>query len=118
MTLKEWGDLPDDVYAELVNGVLVEDEMTTEIHDGLATFLGALFFSWVQPNGGFVYFERKYGVSRNTGRKPDVSVFLGSTPRVTGSARVTMHVLEGTREQIEAQLRQSIEAFFDFFPEI
>jgi hypothetical protein len=29
-----------------------------------------------------------------------------------------MHVLEGSREQIEAQLRQSIEAFFDFFPEI
>jgi hypothetical protein len=34
------------------------------------------------------------------------------------SARVTMHLLEGTREQIEAQLRQSIDAFFDFFPEI
>jgi hypothetical protein len=34
------------------------------------------------------------------------------------AARVTMHVLEGTREQIEAQLRQSIDAFFDFFPEI
>ena len=33
-------------------------------------------------------------------------------------ARVTMHILEGTREQIEAQLRQSIDAFFDFFPEI
>ena len=33
-------------------------------------------------------------------------------------ARVTMHVLEGSREQIEAQLRQSIDAFFDFFPEI
>ncbi len=33
-------------------------------------------------------------------------------------ARVTMHLLEGTREQIEAQLRQSIEAFFEFFPEI
>ena len=32
--------------------------------------------------------------------------------------RVTMHVLEGSREQIEAQLRQSIEAFFEFFPEI
>jgi hypothetical protein len=29
-------------------------------------------------------------------------------------ARVTMHILEGSREQ----LRQSIEAFFDFFPEI
>ena len=33
-------------------------------------------------------------------------------------ARVTMHVLEGTREEIEGQLRQSIDAFFDFFPEI
>jgi hypothetical protein len=29
-----------------------------------------------------------------------------------------MHVLEGSREQIEAQLRQSLEAFFEFFPEI
>jgi hypothetical protein len=33
-------------------------------------------------------------------------------------ARVTMHVLEGSREEIEKQLRQSIEAFFDFYPEI
>jgi hypothetical protein len=33
-------------------------------------------------------------------------------------AHVTMHVLEGSREQIEAQLRMSIEAFFDFYPEI
>jgi hypothetical protein len=34
------------------------------------------------------------------------------------TARVTMHVLEGTKEQIEQQLRQSIEAFFDIYPEI
>jgi len=33
-------------------------------------------------------------------------------------AHVTMHVLEGTREEIEAQLRLSIDAFFDFYPEI
>jgi len=33
-------------------------------------------------------------------------------------AHVAMHVLEGSREQIEAQLRLSIEAFFDFYPEI
>jgi hypothetical protein len=32
-------------------------------------------------------------------------------------ASVTMHVLEGSREEIEAQLRLSIEAFFDFYPE-
>jgi hypothetical protein len=33
-------------------------------------------------------------------------------------ARVTMHVLEGSKEEIENQLRQSLEAFFDFYPEI
>jgi hypothetical protein len=33
-------------------------------------------------------------------------------------ARVTMHVLEGSRESIESQLRTSIDAFFDFYPEI
>ncbi|MDE1163005.1 MAG: allantoinase [Acidobacteriaceae bacterium] len=33
-------------------------------------------------------------------------------------SRVTMHVLSGSREQIEAQLRHSIDAFFDFYPEI
>jgi hypothetical protein len=31
---------------------------------------------------------------------------------------VTMHVLEGSREQIETQLRMSLDAFFDFYPEI
>ncbi len=33
-------------------------------------------------------------------------------------ALVTMHVLEGSSEQIEGQLRMSIDAFFDFYPEI
>jgi hypothetical protein len=33
-------------------------------------------------------------------------------------ANVTMHVLEGSKEQIEQQLRQSIDAFFDIYPEI
>ena len=33
-------------------------------------------------------------------------------------AHVTMHVLEGSREEIEAQLKQSLSAFFDFYPEI
>jgi hypothetical protein len=33
-------------------------------------------------------------------------------------AHVTMHVLEGSKEEIEKQLRTSVEAFFDFYPEI
>ncbi len=33
-------------------------------------------------------------------------------------AHVTMHILEGSKEAIEKQLRTSIEAFFDLYPEI
>lgn len=33
-------------------------------------------------------------------------------------SRVTMHLIEGSKEQIEETLRQSIEAFFDMYPEI
>ena len=33
-------------------------------------------------------------------------------------ARVTMHVLEGGKEEIENQLKTSLSAFFDFYPEI
>ncbi len=33
-------------------------------------------------------------------------------------AHVTMHVLEGSKEEIEKQLRTSLEAFFDIYPEI
>jgi len=33
-------------------------------------------------------------------------------------ARVTTHVLEGSKEEIEKQLKTSLDAFFDFYPEI
>ena len=33
-------------------------------------------------------------------------------------ARVTMHMLEGSKEEIEKQLKNSLDAFFDFYPEI
>jgi hypothetical protein len=33
-------------------------------------------------------------------------------------ARVTMHLIEGNKEQIEKTLQQSVEAFFEMYPEI
>ena len=33
-------------------------------------------------------------------------------------AHVTMHTLEGSKDDIEKQLRTSLEAFFDLYPEI
>jgi hypothetical protein len=29
-----------------------------------------------------------------------------------------MHVIDGTREEIETQLKRSLDAFFDFYPDI
>jgi hypothetical protein len=34
------------------------------------------------------------------------------------TARVTMHLIEGSKEEIEKTLQQSLEAFFDMYPEI
>ncbi|HEY1925789.1 MAG TPA: hypothetical protein VGG58_11065 [Candidatus Acidoferrum sp.] len=34
------------------------------------------------------------------------------------TARVTMHLIEGSKEEIEATFKDSIEAFFDLYPEI
>jgi hypothetical protein len=33
-------------------------------------------------------------------------------------AQVTMHLLEGGEEEIRKQLMQSLDAFFEFYPEI
>jgi len=34
------------------------------------------------------------------------------------SMQVTMHLIEGGEEQIRKQLMQSLDAFFEFYPEI
>jgi hypothetical protein len=34
------------------------------------------------------------------------------------SARVAMHLIEGSKEEIEETFRQSVEAFFEMYPEI
>jgi hypothetical protein len=51
----------------------------------------------------------------------DEVVTVGEAPielKNGNQAHVTMHVLEGSREEIEAQLKLSLDAFFDFYPEI
>jgi hypothetical protein len=51
----------------------------------------------------------------------DEIVELGDAPvklKNGREARVTMHLLEGSKEDIEKQLKGSLEAFFDFYPEI
>jgi hypothetical protein len=42
----------------------------------------------------------------------------GITLKDGRKAHVTMHLIEGSKEQIEETLRQSVEAFFEMYPEI
>jgi hypothetical protein len=48
---------------------------------------------------------------KNIGEAP-IALKNGNT------AHVTLHLLEGSKEAIEKQLRASIEAFFEFYPEL
>lgn len=51
----------------------------------------------------------------------DDIVEVGEAPvqlRSGKTAHVTMHVLEGSKEDIEKQLKHSLEAFFDLYPDI
>ena len=43
-----------------------------------------------------------------------------ATVRLTNgrTGRVTMHLIEGSKKEIEKTLRQSVEAFFEMYPEI
>lgn len=34
------------------------------------------------------------------------------------TSRVTMHLIEGSKEEIEATLQQSIQAFFEMYPDL
>ena len=48
-------------------------------------------------------------------------VVVGDAPLTLKNGRqahVTMHILEGSKEEIEQQLRTSLAAFFDFYQEI
>ncbi len=52
--------------------------------------------------------------AEDLGELQDATILL----RDGRKARVTMHLIEGSKEQVEETLRQSIEAFFDLYPEI
>jgi len=52
--------------------------------------------------------------AEDLGELQDATILL----RDGRTARVTMHLIEGSKEQVEETLRQSIEAFFEIYPEI
>ena len=77
----------EDEPGELVDGYLVEDEVTDYVHESVAGFFVALFRAWVRPPRGFVgASEAKFAVSNRRGRKPDLSVYLPGEAKPPGRA--------------------------------
>jgi Uma2 family endonuclease len=89
MTFEEWGELEEDEEGELVDGVLVEEEVPTFVHEALVAMLVALFRTWLGPGRGAVGgSEVKFKVSQRRGRKPDLFVYLPGSRLPPGRASV------------------------------
>jgi len=81
LSLDEWLALPEDEDGELVDGLLVEEEMPSFVHEFLMVLLARLFVDWVVPRGGFLAgSDVKYALGTSRGRKPDLSLYLPGSP--------------------------------------
>jgi len=76
MTLEAWGALDDGVPGELIDGLLVEEEMTTTVHDLVASWLLARLVLWSETRDAYAFGpDHKLAVASRRGRKPDVTVY-------------------------------------------
>ena len=92
MSLAGWAALPEDDEGELVDGQLVEEEVSELNHESIVAWLLVVLWSWAVPRGGFVFgSEIKLAVRPRRGRKPDLSVYLpgGPIPRRRATCGVT-----------------------------
>ncbi len=77
MSLAEWADLPEDEPGELVDGRLVEDEVSDAPHEVVVSWLMLLLGMWLRErNGRVLGSDTKFAVGPRRGRKPDISVYF------------------------------------------
>jgi Uma2 family endonuclease len=90
MTVEEWAELPEDVPGEIVDGRLVEEEMTDYAHEVIVAFLARIFGVWADTSGAIVATsDARFAVAKARGRKPDLTVFFaGRRPPRRGLVRM------------------------------
>jgi len=113
LSLDEWFALPEDEPGELVDGRLVEEEVSDYLHELLVMLLGRLLGNWISPQGGLVAgSEAKFAVGSGRGRKPDLTVYLPGSrrPPARGLIRVPPDIAieivsptprDGRRDRVE-----------------
>jgi Uma2 family endonuclease len=72
--------LPEDDAGELVAGRLVEEEVPDAVHELAIAWLIRIFGQWLSGKGFVFGSELKILTAPDTGRKPDVVVFLPGSP--------------------------------------
>lgn len=77
VTFEDWSALDEDDMRELVDGVLVEGEMASFVHDMIVLWLGAALRAWLVPRHGYVAGSTvKLKVSNRRGRMPDLIAYF------------------------------------------
>jgi Uma2 family endonuclease len=80
LTLDDWANLDKDVPGEWVDGVLVEEEVPSFIHELLVGILTEQFRRWLGRGALIAGSESKLAVGPSRGRKPDLSVWFPGSP--------------------------------------
>jgi Uma2 family endonuclease len=82
MTLEQWERLAEDDATELVSGLAEEGEMPSYIHETTLVWLMGVLLPWCRAHHARVVSSGlKYAISPQTGRMPDLSVFLREDAR-------------------------------------
>jgi Uma2 family endonuclease len=86
LSAQEWAELPEDVPGELVDGRLVEEEVTDYRHELVVGWLISALRNWLVGRGGFVASSNaKFRLGEHHGRKPDVTAYFpGRKPPASG----------------------------------
>jgi Uma2 family endonuclease len=89
MTLEEWANMGEDAPGELVDGLLVGEEVATNLHETAVAWLFGALRVWAKPRGQRVFGSKhKLGTSKNHGLKPDVCMYPAET-RLRANAEVS-----------------------------
>ncbi|MGH7440588.1 MAG: Uma2 family endonuclease [Polyangiaceae bacterium] len=82
MTLEEWAALDEDEPGEIVDGVLVEDEVPSTVHELIVSGINEALRAWGRPRRALVFGSGvKLAVASRRGRMPDLVVYLSDSAR-------------------------------------
>ena len=82
MTVDEWFALGEEVRCELVDGFLVEEEVTSYVHERVVARLIRHLDTWADDHGALVAGSNVgFAIRADRGRCPDIDVYLAGAKR-------------------------------------